>query len=100
MDNMPLEAGDDAGKVKWVDISEKLKLYANHSHFIKLVAEKRGAHWMEEPVTDCQKWWFWKPKQIFEGKDHSTSFKEREVIFYMFPSLVFSTNNKLLRKQK
>ncbi|XP_025053048.1 ADP-ribose pyrophosphatase, mitochondrial isoform X4 [Alligator sinensis] len=55
MDNMPLEAGDDAGKVKWVDISEKLKLYANHSHFIKLVAEKRGAHWMEEPVTDCQK---------------------------------------------
>ncbi|XP_019408356.1 PREDICTED: ADP-ribose pyrophosphatase, mitochondrial isoform X4 [Crocodylus porosus] len=55
MDNLPLEAGDDAGKVKWVDISEKLKLYANHSHFIKLVAEKRGAHWIEEPVTDCQK---------------------------------------------
>nr|XP_009674817.1 PREDICTED: ADP-ribose pyrophosphatase, mitochondrial isoform X2 [Struthio camelus australis] len=49
MDNLPLEAGDDAGRVKWVDISEKLKLYANHSYFIKLVTEKWGAHWSEDP---------------------------------------------------
>ncbi|KAF6131848.1 nudix hydrolase 9 [Phyllostomus discolor] len=53
MDNLTLEAGDDAGKVKWVDISDKLKLYASHSQFIKLVAEKRDAHWSEDSETDC-----------------------------------------------
>lgn len=53
MDNLTLEAGDDAGKVKWVDISDKLKLYASHSEFIKLVAEKRDAHWSEDSETDC-----------------------------------------------
>ncbi|XP_037990518.1 ADP-ribose pyrophosphatase, mitochondrial isoform X1 [Motacilla alba alba] len=55
MDNLPLEAGDDAGAVKWVDISEKLELYASHSCFIKLVTEKRGAHWSEDPGSDCHK---------------------------------------------
>lgn len=54
MENLTLEAGDDAGKVKWVDINDKLKLYASHSQFIKLVAEKRDAHWSENPETDCQ----------------------------------------------
>lgn len=53
MDNLTLEAGDDAGKVKWVDINDKLKLYASHSQFIKLVAEKRDAHWSEDSETDC-----------------------------------------------
>ncbi|XP_044536416.1 ADP-ribose pyrophosphatase, mitochondrial isoform X5 [Gracilinanus agilis] len=53
MDNLALEAGDDAGKVKWVDISDKLKLYASHSQFIKLVAEKRGAHWSEDSDAGC-----------------------------------------------
>ncbi|XP_066488858.1 ADP-ribose pyrophosphatase, mitochondrial isoform X1 [Tiliqua scincoides] len=53
MDNLHLEAGDDAGKVKWVDISEKLKLYANHAEFVWLVAEKRGAHWSEDPDFAC-----------------------------------------------
>nr|XP_042113684.1 ADP-ribose pyrophosphatase, mitochondrial isoform X2 [Peromyscus maniculatus bairdii] len=52
MDNLTLEAGDDAGKVKWVDISDQLKLYASHSQFIKLVAEKRDAHWSEDPAAD------------------------------------------------
>ncbi|XP_073897893.1 ADP-ribose pyrophosphatase, mitochondrial isoform X3 [Castor canadensis] len=52
MDNLTLEAGDDAGKVKWVDISDKLKLYASHAHFIKLVAEKRDAHWSEASEAD------------------------------------------------
>ncbi|KAB0382461.1 hypothetical protein FD755_004378 [Muntiacus reevesi] len=47
MDLLPLEAGDDAEKVGWVDINDKLKLYASHSQFIQLVAEKRGAHWSE-----------------------------------------------------
>nr|XP_033802259.1 ADP-ribose pyrophosphatase, mitochondrial isoform X2 [Geotrypetes seraphini]XP_033802260.1 ADP-ribose pyrophosphatase, mitochondrial isoform X2 [Geotrypetes seraphini] len=45
MDEMPLEAGDDAGSVKWVDISKELQLYASHSHFLQLVAEHRDAHW-------------------------------------------------------
>ncbi|XP_013007406.1 ADP-ribose pyrophosphatase, mitochondrial isoform X2 [Cavia porcellus] len=53
MDNLALEAGDDAGKVKWVDISDKLKLYASHAQFIYLVAEKRDAHWCEDSATDC-----------------------------------------------
>ncbi|XP_062991775.1 ADP-ribose pyrophosphatase, mitochondrial isoform X2 [Elgaria multicarinata webbii] len=53
MDNLHLEAGDDAGKVKWVDMSEKLKLYANHVDFVRLVAEKRRAHWSENPDLSC-----------------------------------------------
>lgn len=53
MDSLALEAGDDAGKVRWVDISDKLKLYASHSQFIKLVAEKRDAHWSEDSDTHC-----------------------------------------------
>lgn len=52
MDKLTLEAGDDAGKVKWVDIGDQLKLYASHSQFIRLVAEKRDAHWGEDPATD------------------------------------------------
>ncbi|XP_021574503.1 ADP-ribose pyrophosphatase, mitochondrial isoform X2 [Carlito syrichta] len=54
MDNLTLEAGDDAGKVRWVDISNRLKLYASHSQFIRLVAEKRDAHWSEDCETDGQ----------------------------------------------
>ena len=53
MDNVTLEAGDDAGKVKWMDISDKLKLYASHAQFIKLVAEKQDAHWSEDSETGC-----------------------------------------------
>ncbi|KAJ1125296.1 hypothetical protein NDU88_003728 [Pleurodeles waltl] len=45
MDNIPLEAGDDAGKVKWVAISKACQLYASHAHFIQLVAAKLDAHW-------------------------------------------------------
>ncbi|KAJ7329286.1 hypothetical protein JRQ81_015460 [Phrynocephalus forsythii] len=53
MNKLHLEAGDDAGKVKWVDISEKLKLYANHADFVRIVAEKRGAYWSEELDLVC-----------------------------------------------
>lgn len=53
MDNLVLEAGDDAGKVKWVDINDKLQLYASHAQFIQHVAEKRDAHWSEGPQADC-----------------------------------------------
>lgn len=53
MDNLTLEAGDDAGRVRWVDIHEELKLYASHAQFIKLVAEKQGAHWSAGTEADC-----------------------------------------------
>ncbi|XP_044159895.1 ADP-ribose pyrophosphatase, mitochondrial isoform X1 [Bufo gargarizans] len=45
LDTLALQAGDDAGKVQWADISSSCSLYANHAQFIQLVAEKRGAHW-------------------------------------------------------
>ncbi|XP_076301128.1 ADP-ribose pyrophosphatase, mitochondrial [Lasioglossum baleicum] len=40
-----LTAGDDACNVKWMDIDEKLNLYANHSEFIKRTVQKHDAHW-------------------------------------------------------
>ncbi|EHB07745.1 ADP-ribose pyrophosphatase, mitochondrial [Heterocephalus glaber] len=55
MDNQPLEAGDDAGKVKWVDISDRLKLCASHSQsFICLVAEKQDGRWSKDTEADCR----------------------------------------------
>ncbi|XP_051744368.1 ADP-ribose pyrophosphatase, mitochondrial [Ctenopharyngodon idella] len=42
---LPLQAGDDAGQVSWIDIDSSLALYANHSHFLETVAKKRNAHW-------------------------------------------------------
>jgi ADP-ribose pyrophosphatase len=43
--SIQLIAGDDAGKVKWMDIDSGLKLYASHSKFIQRVAELRNASW-------------------------------------------------------
>ncbi|XP_034396034.1 ADP-ribose pyrophosphatase, mitochondrial isoform X2 [Cyclopterus lumpus] len=42
---LPLQAGDDAGQVQWVDVDASFPLYANHSHFLELVAKERKAHW-------------------------------------------------------
>ncbi|XP_030590777.1 ADP-ribose pyrophosphatase, mitochondrial [Archocentrus centrarchus] len=42
---LPLQAGDDAGQVQWVDIDSSFPLYANHSYFLELVAKERKAHW-------------------------------------------------------
>ncbi|XP_061567991.1 ADP-ribose pyrophosphatase, mitochondrial isoform X2 [Cololabis saira] len=42
---LPLQAGDDAGQVQWVDLDSSLALYANHSHFLQLVSNERKAHW-------------------------------------------------------
>ncbi|XP_047216020.1 ADP-ribose pyrophosphatase, mitochondrial-like isoform X2 [Girardinichthys multiradiatus] len=42
---LPLQAGDDAGEVQWVDVDLSFALYANHSHFLELVARERNAHW-------------------------------------------------------
>ncbi|MEE6516241.1 hypothetical protein FKM82_025525 [Ascaphus truei] len=45
LDLLPLHAGDDAGKVQWVDVSSSCSLYASHASFIRILAERRGAHW-------------------------------------------------------
>nr|XP_054764684.1 ADP-ribose pyrophosphatase, mitochondrial-like [Lytechinus pictus] len=41
----PLHACDDAAAVQWHDVGSDIKLYASHSSFIQLVAERLGAHW-------------------------------------------------------
>lgn len=56
IDHLPLEAGDDVKKAKWVDINDKIELYASYSQLIQLVAEKRGAHWSEEMYPDFHGW--------------------------------------------
>lgn len=40
-----LVAGDDAAKVKWMDIDGNLKLYASHSEIVKKVVERLNGHW-------------------------------------------------------
>ncbi|XP_067911371.1 ADP-ribose pyrophosphatase, mitochondrial-like isoform X1 [Heterodontus francisci] len=40
-----LQAGDDAGAVKWMDIEEQQKLYASHTALLHQVAKMRNAHW-------------------------------------------------------
>ncbi|CAL8275085.1 unnamed protein product [Lota lota] len=42
---LPLQAGDDAGEVTWVDVDSSFPLYASHSHFLETVAKERHAHW-------------------------------------------------------
>nr|XP_019958608.1 PREDICTED: ADP-ribose pyrophosphatase, mitochondrial isoform X1 [Paralichthys olivaceus] len=42
---LPLQAGDDAGQVKWADVDSSSTLYASHSHFLELVAKERKSHW-------------------------------------------------------
>lgn len=42
---LPLQAGDDAGHVQWVDVDSSFPLYASHSNFLELVAKERKAHW-------------------------------------------------------
>jgi len=41
----PLQAGDDAKSVQWMDIDQSLGLYASHSYFIQTAAMLHGAHW-------------------------------------------------------
>ncbi|RMZ94618.1 ADP-ribose mitochondrial [Brachionus plicatilis] len=43
--NLKLSAGDDAGKVCWMDIHSGLRLYASHSKFIHQVALLHNADW-------------------------------------------------------
>ena len=39
----PLEAGDDAGDVVWMDIGSDAELYASHKQFVVATAQFRGA---------------------------------------------------------
>lgn len=43
--SVELKAGDDAQKVKWLDINSHLKLYASHKNFINEVANRYSANW-------------------------------------------------------
>jgi len=40
-----LKAGDDAKALQWMDIDERLNLYASHKKFLMLAAKRLGAHW-------------------------------------------------------
>lgn len=42
---LPLQAGDDAGQVQWVDVDSSFPFYASHSSFLEQVAKKRKSHW-------------------------------------------------------
>ncbi|XP_050093802.1 ADP-ribose pyrophosphatase, mitochondrial [Anopheles aquasalis] len=41
----PLHAGDDAAKVRWMDVGEEVKLYASHSNIVKRVVDMLEADW-------------------------------------------------------
>lgn len=43
--SIPLNAGDDAQSVRWIDIDSTLNLYANHLKFIEKTVTNRGGHW-------------------------------------------------------
>lgn len=47
-DRFTLQAGDDAGAVKWMEISSELELYASHMDMIHRVAVLHGAHLSSE----------------------------------------------------
>lgn len=41
VDNLNLQAGDDAVGVSWLDVTPDLKLYANHGDIVKAALKKR-----------------------------------------------------------
>ena len=43
--NLKFEAGDDAGKVKWLDLNREVQLYANHKKIVQNVIDKLKADW-------------------------------------------------------
>lgn len=40
-----LSAGDDAAKVKWLELNQNVQLYASHSMIVKDVVDRLKAHW-------------------------------------------------------
>lgn len=45
LDKIQLKAGDDAKNVKWIDIDNSQKLYADHAKYIYLTGKRLEAHW-------------------------------------------------------
>uniref|UniRef100_A0A915KLA4 ADP-ribose pyrophosphatase n=1 Tax=Romanomermis culicivorax TaxID=13658 RepID=A0A915KLA4_ROMCU len=43
--NIKLEAGDDAGQVKWMNVDSSVNLYASHKSILEKVARSRIAYW-------------------------------------------------------
>lgn len=43
--DLNLCAGDDAGKVKWMDVNSKVDLYASHKDIIEIVIRRLKAFW-------------------------------------------------------
>ena len=41
----PLQAGDDAVAICWMELSSEINLYASHRDFVKTTAHRLGAHW-------------------------------------------------------
>ena len=42
---LKLEAGDDAGKVKWMTIDRNFDIFKTHQSIVKLVVDRLNAHW-------------------------------------------------------
>lgn len=45
LNEIALQAGDDAQNVRWIDMDRHIKLYANHSLFIEKAVQQRNGHW-------------------------------------------------------
>lgn len=42
---LKLSAGDDAGKVKWMDVGAEMNLFVSHKSIVKIVVERLNGHW-------------------------------------------------------
>lgn len=42
---LKLEAGDDAGHVKWLQIDQNVQLYGSHKDIVRKCVERLNAHW-------------------------------------------------------
>lgn len=42
---LKLEAGDDAAKVKWLDLNHEVDLHANHAQIVEMAVKRLDAHW-------------------------------------------------------
>lgn len=43
--HLTLEAGDDAGAVRWLDLNHHLVLYASHLSMVAEAVRQVGGHW-------------------------------------------------------
>lgn len=43
--NIKLCAGDDAGKVKWMDLNSCVDLYASHKDIVEIIVGRLKAFW-------------------------------------------------------